>query len=125
MIKVKVICTLIGEKFDPSRLTSLAFESVERTGEIGRYGRYKDKIIPFSSGVISLPDKLNVDELSYILDLLVKHLDLIRNSGVSSINLMVNIAHDGQCNWELTPEQIQMLSVLGIGISVSCYEGTL
>jgi hypothetical protein len=119
MTHCNIQCLLMGEAFSPAHLanlTSLLLTTQTEPGSIGTIGRYKGKPVPDGSAMLEGTD------LETVVTALHQHFDILRQVGVTDINLTVTLAYTNQCNWEFAPEPLRLLGEMGITLGVTCYE---
>jgi hypothetical protein len=95
--------------------TDLNFENKNEVGEIGKFGKYKGRPVPYGSAEFSTFD---ADKLAIILDENIKKLRLYH---AETIVLHLDVYHDGQCNIELSRDFIKKISDIQIPLTISCY----
>ncbi len=97
---------------------SFIIKSISIKGEMGIARPYD------YSTFILLPNKANDKNFIEILVDFLNNLVILKNS-ISSreveIVIHIDIAYDGQCNFELNPLQIELLNILKCSFSISCY----
>ena len=125
MTKLQVTLELQGDAFSPSaaeRLTGLALVRKVEPDQIGERGRYRNKPTPYGAAALEAPDALpERDKLNWLLDTAMVAVGALRELGAISIGVSATYAHDGQCNLEYSPAELEKLSALGLPFSVSCY----
>lgn len=107
------------ESFSPDRLEKLSglpLVNKQEKNSIGTSGRYKGKSILIGSAVIEH------ESLDEVLDSIHIRFDLLKENGITDINLTVNLAYADQCNWEFTPKQLKLISDMNIPLGVTCYK---
>jgi hypothetical protein len=122
----KAYCIIIGDYFSPAKvekITGLRFNSKNERGDISKTGRYKNKALPYGSAVLeSDPNDDYVIQSHNILDLLLIHIDRIRDGGATDIIFHISYMYEMQCNMEFDVDFIMKLEKLRIPLNVSCYE---
>jgi len=121
MINVHFYCSLHGGNFDPTPFLDHAqFEFLDyyRVGDVLQRGRFKGEISNY--GYICLKSKQKgfdefVHDLYAIKPLIVK-------SVADRKILHLTLEYKGQCNWEFKPILLQIISKLGLTLTLSCYE---
>jgi hypothetical protein len=129
-MKVYTSINIQGENFDVlefEKEIGIKFSNKTIKGEIGKFGLYKRRLIPYGSVVISAHEiepnlDLEYNSLDTILDFGIKNRKIIFGRGAESIHIDIAIYHKGICNWEITLKQIQKIKNFGSGISISCYK---
>lgn len=120
MITVFAQLTMQGEKFSPllaSKRLRIRLRDPVEPGQIMRSGRYKDRPSPDGRARYFLANG-NLDRLLKNLPALAANL---RAQGAEDLTLFVDIEYEAQCNWELTPHQLQQLANAEVPLGVSCY----
>ena len=105
MVHPFVTIIFIGESFEPEVLQNLAafdLKNIQRKGDIGSIGKYRNKKIPYGSAQVTFYgyDKEKVFDFSEILIKLKENHNAIMNSKVDDIMLTLNLEYEHQCNWE-------------------------
>jgi hypothetical protein len=127
MIKLKSSCILQGNNFSPSLAeskTGLSFFKKNEVGEIGDYGRYKNKAMPYGSAEICKTEKESSQDngtIDYVIDILTRYIDVFRLCHAENIVLHMDVEYDSQCNFELSSDLLAQIANLKIPLTVSCY----
>ena len=128
-MKIDCHCLLQGEDFSPSTVekqTSLVFHKKNEPSEKGSIGRYRNRPIPYGSAELKFEaDSITPDMLSpksHSLTVLRKNIKLFRDAGATMIVLHFDVAYEGQCNIEISPDLLSKLAELGIPVTISCFE---
>lgn len=134
MIRVSAVLSVWGEKFSPAeaeRLAGIVFSTKNEPGEPGVRGRYAGKPRPYGSADLEASDAEQAAAAARraLLDhvWLKKVATVIppcRLAGATDVELHLDIAHDGQCNVNFSPEEMRSLAELGIPLTLSCFEGS-
>ena len=117
-----------GSNFSPRQATDesgISFTEQTEVGEIGTQGKYNAK--PFDYGAAHINFKSGDDRDSFlvpleVLNLVKMHKETLKRLGAEEISITVNIAYQGQCNLELSPAFMKMVSDLGVPLLMTCYE---
>lgn len=128
MIRAKVSCNLIGEKFSPGKLEKkikYIFNDKIEAGDIGSKGRYKDKPIPFGSVEVYPPEDLlyehEIAQLEWIIEFLEKNKSQISKNNIDDIRIMVSIFYETQCNMSFDSELLKRIGDLKMDLNISCF----
>jgi len=127
MIEITCHCLLQGSKFSPTlteRLHGIKLEGKNEIGDIGKIGKYKNKPIPYGSGVFVISNNLLDPSYDHYkkIDLLEKLIPKLKSYGVEFMDVLITVAYYNQCNFELSSLLLRRLAALKIPISFSCYE---
>lgn len=121
-------CLLTGRHFSPKileQLTGLTLENKVEVGELRKGGRKRGKPSEDGSGELCPPKDLSGKKdfgLLWIAEVLYKHIDVISSSGAESVDLIIGVWYEKQCNLVFEPEAIKLIGEMGIPLQVSCYE---
>ncbi|QRK10763.1 hypothetical protein JQX13_12225 [Archangium violaceum] len=119
-------CLLQGDSFSPSlaeERTGLLLVDKNEPGEVAPSGRYDGKALPYGSAMLVLLD----DDLEpgatalEPLRALKARLPDLRAVGVTGVSLFLVVAYEGQCHFELSPEELGEIAGLGVPLAVSCH----
>lgn len=121
MVNAQYSIAIQGELFDFDKLeiNSPHLKFQVKKGDIGVKGRFKDK--PWSYGYALFEFKEESHLISFLEMLKMKKIHL-SNFGIEDMVFLLLLSYKGQCNWELTKETIELLAILGINFSITCYE---
>ncbi|TAL69808.1 MAG: hypothetical protein EPN82_04080 [Bacteroidetes bacterium] len=128
MVRAKVSCNLIGEKFSPGKLEKkikYIFNDKIEVGDIGLKGRYKDKPIPYGSVEIYPPEELRYEheiaQLDWIIEFLEKNKVQISKSNIDDIKIMVSIFYETQCDMSFDSELLKRIGDLKLDLNICCF----
>lgn len=117
---------IYGMNFRPSDLEAIfgsIFSDKIDAGDTGRKGRYKDLVMPYGCASIKALNDIPGDKaILWLLNFVKDKVELIREKGGGEIILRVVYKHKGQCNCEITMEEIDLLYHLRIPLVFSVYE---
>ena len=128
MVTLRATCILQGKSFSPSSAeakTGVVFIKKNEVGEIGRFGKYKNKPIPFGSAEIAIDENewdQNVNEIDYLLETFNKHINIFQICGAENIFFNIDVEYENQCNFDFSTDFIQKLAAVKIPLTISCYE---
>lgn len=123
--KVQVSVLFQGSKFSPSIAEiQTGIELVEKfeIGDIGKYGEFRGKPIPFGSAILETPEHVqNEDKLIWLLSILEKELSKFYALGAEETRIYIGYFCKNQCNFVQSKEETRLLSKLDIDLWISCY----
>jgi hypothetical protein len=119
-------CLLQGDDFSPSLAearTGLVLLDKNEPGEVAPSGRYAGKPLPYGSAMLVLLDDDLEPGASTLepLRALKERLPELRAAGATGLSLYLVVAYERQCHFELSPEELEALSSLGLPLGVSCH----
>lgn len=121
-------CLITGDNFSPKLFenkNSVSFAWANEPGEAVHPGVEGAWGMPLKHGSASIkisnkPEE-NWGNLMEFLRILESCLTDLKESGAEDIALMMSLFHDGQCNFGFSPEELAIMTRLGITLSISCY----
>lgn len=128
MFKFDIRCLFHGDNFSPTlveKKIGVPLDEKIEVGDIGKIGRYKNKMIPYGSAclrAIKTEGACLETALKGIVDVLMENIKSFRSHGAESIILHFDVNYDNQCNLEFSPELIKKISILEIPLTISCYK---
>jgi hypothetical protein len=126
MIKIRASVEFQGDTFSPSNAeiaTGIVFTEKSEIGDVGKTGKYKGKSLPDGRASLAPPDSVVWHErVLWLIHELERKIEGIRRCGASDIHFSVAYYYDGQCNCDLSEEEIKGLSRLGIPYWFSVYQ---
>ena len=121
-VKPRIMAT--GISFTPRALNTPGFiaEDINDPGEIGTVGRYRDQPLP-RGNVSYLLSKTPVDwdaidALALKLPALARDLKAL---GAEEITLHLDVIHDGQCNFDISPILLKAVTAANVVFTISCW----
>jgi hypothetical protein len=113
-----------GDEFRPSQVP-FAFTEQHDPGVIGRYGRYRDRPIPYGSASYDVPPSIpRKDYIKHLVQTIEPVLPAIHEAGATDWYVCIGRFYHGQCNEEYSLEELQLIARLGCGFTYSAYEIT-
>ena len=116
MVKIVAAIDIYGVEFEPikaSKQLGVIFNNITETGELGTKGRFKNKPIPYGSASIKPPIKTqDYNRITWLINFLMENIEVLKDLGGEDISISVAYYHDGQCNCELTLEELKGLAKL-------------
>lgn len=119
MIKIRTHCTFYGDNFYPEQLENklnLVFDEKNNPNEF-----LQDTKIKVEYGTATLickgkgyPNNKYLDKIS----LIIKHVNAFK---IDKAVLHMDIEHDGQCNFEFSPELLKKIASLNITLSITTF----
>lgn len=124
MVTLQPICLFQGEQFSPRKVNlpdGVQFHEVNESGDLGTVGRYKGKPTPFGSASLRFPSDQGT-QLREMLLLIERIIAPARLAGATEIELYLGVNFVSQCNFEICPEDLEILGRLKIPLLISCVE---
>lgn len=85
-------------------------------------GRFKGEPSVIGKGTLSVPNHIPYeDRFDWLLGVLRENINALYKMGAEPIHVDVGCFYEGQCNFELSPQELKAISELKIGINLSCY----
>lgn len=125
---IDIFCSLYGDNFSPKKLqenTNLCLSDTIEVGQIGNYGRYKNKPIPYGSANLRPPfdfDDSENDVLDFLLTQLYQYRNDLKECAVEEMQLWAIYPLEGQKNWSFSVSQIKMMAELNIAVNFTALE---
>jgi len=125
-MEVNLHCRIQGKSFSPAlveRKTGLPLSEKNESGDMGTYGRYRDKPLPYGACVLSAEEPANLPygpRLEHLISLLEPHVRTLKECGAEDIVLQMDVCYSAQCNLEFSPTEMRRLACLGVHLAVSC-----
>jgi hypothetical protein len=124
MVTIQPICLFQGAQFSPRKVNlpdGVQFDKVNEPGDLGTTGRYKGKPTPFGSASLRFPSDQGT-QLREVLLTIERIVASARLAGAAEIELYLGVDYVSQCNFELCPEDLEILGRLKIPLLISCAE---
>lgn len=64
----------------------------------------------------------NYKTLDRLLDILIEIYPILQKSKIDKIEILINLAYESQCNWEVSTEQVNKLRFLNASLSITAYK---
>jgi hypothetical protein len=126
MIKIIACVEFIGDNFKPGLAeleAKFSFTEKSEKGDVGISGAYKSKPIPYAFGRLKAPSEIpHYERILWLAQFLDDKIHIIREHKPDNIYFEIGYFHDGQCNCELTVNEIKAIAKLEIPYSFSTYE---
>lgn len=126
LIRESITVKISGDKFSPAeaeRRTGLHLTNKVEPGDIRSRGQHKGQPYPYGYANLVTADEIPHDnKLSNLLDVLLTHIDTLREVGAADIIVYGGYFYEDQCNLTFWPDAMEKLGRLGIPFWVSCYE---
>lgn len=109
-----------GPTFSPSRAEqqcAISFNQKSEPGDIGRMGKYKNRPVPYGSGIFEFPLDSSAEPFKNST-----FIDELRRLGASNVTIYINVEHGTQCNFELASQMLIALGRLDLPVGFSCYK---
>lgn len=121
-VKPRIMAT--GARFTPRALKVSGFitDDLNDPGEIGTVGRYRGQPLPRGNVTYLLSkspvDWHAVDALALKIPALVRDL---KSVNAEEITLHLDVIHDGQCNFDLSPTLLSAVAGADVVFTISCW----
>ncbi len=127
MIKDIVVRTIFqGENFSPKtaeKITGIKLQSANEIGDISKKGKYKNRALPYGSGIFEAPEEIVFqDRVLWLTTALDGKLEKFKSCGAENIYFDIGYFYTNQCNLFLSKTEISAIAKLGIDFHFSCYE---
>jgi hypothetical protein len=103
-------------------LPGLICEDPNDPGEIGIVGRFRGKCLPRGSATFLIDSEpSDWEKLEQLAPRLPDIIALLIMAQADDINFHLDIIHDGQCNFDLSPVLLKSLAGLPVSFTISCW----
>lgn len=118
---IKISCQVIirGEKFTPIILSlpqKISFVEKYENGDVINSGRYEGTLS--TEGMLSFSGEID-EVLQFIKLNILTHF----TRELVEFNLCILVNYEGECNFELTHQQLNEITSLKIPLAITCYSG--
>jgi hypothetical protein len=117
-------CTLSGNNFYPSKNIDLFSKFILNFNDKGSIDF--DRNCVYKYGYVALSPKQDEENFFILFNLFIDNLIILKNNlpKFRYLNPIIHldIAYNGQCNFELSKKELQKINKLGAVFTITCYE---
>ena len=117
IIKFSCQAIISGKKFNPEALSlpnSIRVINKHLIGDEVSFGRYKGSLS--SEGILIIDGTIEEIVQFVLMEILSKF-----SKKQIELNLSILVHYDGECNFELSVDEIEKLSLLKVPFGITCY----
>ena len=129
MFRITGYLELSGSNFSPSqfeRETGYVLRQKDEPGQIRTWGRFRGGPVPYGAGILDLdqsdPMRPMFELDAGIANLLISKAEILIRLGVTEKVIFFNVEHEEQCNLEITPSTLILLSRTETTVAITCYK---
>jgi hypothetical protein len=114
----QVTFTAQGDDFFPSKVAA-PYSEAHDPGVIGRWGRYKDKPVPYGVADFCVPDEMET-KIPHLHSLVTPFLEAMRAAGAEEFRLHITYHYQDQCSLGFSKDEATMIAELCCDVLIDC-----